>query len=129
MKTKLFTLVSSLILLSACSTQKLAIQSPIKEIQFGNGGGITGAVTTYTIKPDCTLWKNDNMLKNIPRDTIAAIFECAEQLPKQNYIHPDNIYSFVRIIQNDTTYYYVWSLGQTPDKKIINLYIKLNKQL
>lgn len=117
MKTKLFTLISSFILLSACSTQKLAIQSPIKEIQFGNGGGVTGTVTTYKIKTDCTLWKNDNLLKSIPRDSLSAILEYVEQLPKENYLHPDNIYSFVRIIQKDTTYYYVWSWGQSPNKK------------
>ena len=118
-----------LLTLCACSTCKVAKQSPINEIQFGNGGGFTGAVTTYTLKNDGTLWKQDDKIKKIPCDSISSIYELAEQLPKENFVHPSNTYSFVRIISSGNTHYYAWSFGNMPDKKVTELYQKLNKQL
>lgn len=113
----------------ACSVCKVAKQSPITEIQFGSGGGFTGAVTTYTLKNDGSLWKQDDKIKKLSCDSISSIYDLAEQLPKVSFVHPSNTYSFVRIISSGTTYYYTWSFGTMPDKKVTELYKKLNRQL
>ena len=118
------------ILLVSCSAYKVARTSAIQEIQFGNGGGVTGAVTTYSLKADGSLWKGDDKLKTVSCDTLSSIIKLAETLPKENFVHPNNVYTFVRIIKSGSTYYYAWSLGNSvPDKPVTELYIKLNKQL
>lgn len=122
-------LILIVILLSACSTCKVAEKSPIREIQFGNGGGFTGALTTYYLKADGSLWKQGQKLKNLSCDSLSTIYELAEQLPQEDFIYPNNTYSFIRLTSRDTTYYYTWSWGEMPDKKVIELYLKLNKQL
>lgn len=129
MKRIVYILVCFVLMLSACSICKVAKNSPVQEIQFGSGGGFTGAVTTYTIEKNGTLWIQDKKITKLSCDSISAIIEMAEQLPKQNFIQPDNTYSFVRIFTSDETYYYAWSWGNFPDKKVIELYLKLNKQL
>lgn len=117
------------ILLCACSTCKVVKTSPVQEIQFGYGGGFTGAVTTYTLRKDGNLSPPDKKNIKLSCDSLSAILEIAEQLPKQNFVHPNNTYSFVRILSKDKTYYYAWSWGDMPDKKVIELYLKLNRQL
>lgn len=115
--------------ISACITCKVTQHAILEEIQFGCGGGFSGAVTTYTLYKDGSLFSPDKKHIKLPCDSLSAIFEIAEQLPKQNFIHPDNTYSFVRIFTSDETYYYAWSWGNLPDKKVIELYLKLNMQL
>ena len=113
----------------ACSTCKVVKQSSIQEIQFGFGGGFTGAISTYTLHKNGTLSAKDMKDIKLSCDSLSAIFEMAEQLPKQNFIRPDNTYSFVRILYQNDTYYYAWSWGDLPNQKVIKLYLKLNNQL
>ena len=116
-------------LLSACSTCKVAKQSPIREIQFGNGGGFTGVVTTYCLKADGALYKQEQMIKKLTCDSLSSIYELAEQLPKEDYIHPGNTYSFIKIMSRDSTYYYAWMWENKPHVIFVELYTKLSKQL
>ena len=116
-------------LLSACSACKVAKSSPIQEIRFGHGGGFTGAVRSYTLKSDGTIWQQDKQIKKIPCDSLSAIFELVEELPQADYVHPGNTYHFVRINMPDKKYNYTWSPDQLPDRKVVELYFKLNKQL
>ena len=115
--------------LSACSVCKVARHTPIQEIQFGQGGGFSGMVSTYKLRVDGTLWNQDKKITKLSCDSLDAIIELAEQLPKQNFVHPGNTYSFVRVLFPNETYYYAWSWGDLPDKKVTELYLKLNKQL
>lgn len=116
------------LLLSACSTCKVAKSSPIREIQYGNGGGFTGNVTTYTLKSDGTLWQQEKQIFKLSCDALNSIFELAEQLPKEDFVQPGNVYSFVKIISKDATYYYAWTAGKLPDAKVTELYTKLNNR-
>lgn len=116
-------------MLVACSTCKVAQMTPVKEIQYGSGGGYTGAVKTYSLKADGTLWEENKKIAKLSCDTLYSIYEYAELLPKENYVHPMNSYSFVRILTRDKTYYYVWSWSDKPPMEIINIYQKLIRQL
>lgn len=116
-------------LLSSCSTCKVAMYSPIHEIQFGSGGGFAGEITTYNLKADGSLWRQEQRIKKLSCDSLSAIYELVEQLPKEEYIHPGNAYSFIKLVYHDTTYYYTWTWANKPDQKIIELYTKLNSQL
>jgi len=127
---KQFSIILFAILFVSCTTCKVAKTSPIREIQFGSGGGFTGARTTYSLKADGSLWKGNEKIKTLSCDSLTSIFELAETLPKENFVHPNNTYSFVRIIRSGTTYYYTWSWGNsTPSKPVSDIYFKLNKQL
>ena len=116
------------LLLSACSTCKVAKSSPIQEIQYGSGGGFSGTVSAYTLKSDGTLWQQKKQISKLSCAALCSIFELAEQLPKEDFVQPGNVYSFVKIISKDATYYYAWAAGQLPDAKVIELYSKLNNQ-
>ena len=116
-------------LLCACSMCKVAQQSPIQEIQFGNGGGFTGGVTTFYLKADGSLWKHDQMLKKLSCDSLNAIYDLAEQLPHEDFIHPGNTYSFIKFVSHDATYYYTWTWEDKPKEIFVELYSKLSKQL
>lgn len=118
-----------MLLLSSCSTCKIAKQSSIREIQFGNGGGFTGAVTTYCLKADGSLYKQEQLIKRLTCDSLCTIYELAEQLPQEDFIHPGNTYSFIRLVAYDTLHYYQWTLENKPNENIVELYLKLSKQL
>lgn len=113
----------------ACSMCKIAKQSSIQEIQFGNGGGFIGVETTYSLKADGSLWKQDRKIKKLSCDSLNTIYELAEQLPQEDYMHPGNTYSFIRLVSRDTMYYYTWTWENKPNFKIVELYTKLHKQL
>ena len=127
MRNGIFIILSALVL-SACSTCKVAKLSPIQEIQYGSGGGFTGNVTTYTLKSDGTLWQQEKQISKLSCDALSSIFELAEQLPKEDFVQPGNVYSFVKIISKDATYYYAWTAGKLPDTKVTELYSKLNNK-
>ena len=121
--------LSFVFLLCACSTCKVAKQSTIREIQFGNGGGFTGAVSTYCLRADGSMCQKDRVIKKLSCDSLSAIYELAEQLPQEDYIHPGNTYSFIKIVYRDISYYYSWNRENAPNQKIVELFTKLSKQL
>lgn len=125
---KIFSIII-VFLLCACSTCNVEKQSSIQEIQFGNGGGFTGAIITYSLKADGTLYMQEQRVKKISCDSLNTIYELAEQVPQEDFIHPGNTYSFIRLMSRDTVNYYEWSLSNKPNEKIIELYTKLNNQL
>ena len=113
----------------ACSTCKIAKQTYIQEIQFGTGGGFTGAVTTYTLKSNGKLLRQSDVISKAPCDSVNLFFELADQLPKEDFVRPGNTYSFVRVILRSGTYYYSWSIEEMPDEKVMDLFTKLHKLL
>ena len=120
----------SVVVLTACSTCKVEKSTSIHEIQFGNGGGFTGIVTSYSLKSNGILLKEGKKISKLSCDSLEAIFEIAEQLPKENFVHPNNTYSFIKVFSDGKTYYYSWSCGNmVPHEKIIDLHNKLMRQL
>ena len=125
---KKFLFLLPLMMLCACSTCKTVKQSGIKEIQYGHGGGFTGAVTTYSLHRDGTLFEQDKQVKKLTCEQMSPLFEQAAALPKESFVRPENTYMFVRILTRDgQTYYYAWSLADMPDKQVIDLYTQLKK--
>ena len=127
MRKILFTILSVFVF-STCSTCKVTKLSPIREIQYGSGGGFTGNVTAYTLKSDGTLWRQNKQIAKLSCEELSPIFELAEQLPKENYVQPGNMYSFIQVVMKDTIFYYSWTADKVPDLKVTELYTKLNKQ-
>lgn len=123
---KKYILFLIVILMSACSTYSVVKQTSIKEIQFGYGGGVTQSITRYTLKPDGKLYRGQEIIKKVAKDDVLHIYEKAASLDYNEIHSPSNTFSFINIIQNDTSLYYCWNII-TPfplmplDKELNNL--------
>lgn len=117
-----------LVFLTSCSVCRISTKTNVETIHFGSGGGFTGAVTTYILKSDGKLLKDDVLLKNIPCDSVLSVFRLAEQINVKQY-HPDNIYNFIYIKTKTVEHYYVWSWGDQLDGQLAELDRELLKIL
>ena len=123
---KKYILFLIVILMSACSTYSVVKQTSIKEIQFGYGGGVTQSITRYTLKPDGKLYRGQEIIKKVAKDDVLHIYEKAASLDSNEINSPSNTFSFINIIQNDTSLYYCWNIItpfplMTLDKELNNL--------
>ena len=123
---KKYILFLIVILMSACSTYSVVKQTSIKEIQFGYGGGVTQSITRYTLKPDGKLYRGQEIIKKVAKDDVLHIYEKAASLDCNEINSPSNTFSFINIIQNDTSLYYCSNIItpfplMTLDKELNNL--------
>ncbi len=118
---------------------KTTVDTPIgytdNQITFGNGGGITGAVTSYTLLANGQIFKSiematDQWKKYSTIDKKAAkllIKECTElKISTIDHNHPGNIYKFInpRIDQKEN--YISWGSSDHPiDEEISAFYFQL----
>ncbi len=86
-------------------------------------------VNSYSLKADGALYKQEQLIKKLSCDSLVSIYELAERLPQEDFIHPGNTYSFIRLVLREGSYYYTWTWDCEPNEKIIELYTKLGKQL
>jgi hypothetical protein len=107
-------------------TSNIAIKTGIEEIQFGNGGGFTGAVKTHKLTADFKLYEKEKELKKISKKKTLEIFNQAKDLKDFSFNEPENMYSFIEIKTKEKTNRIIWANGSTKvDKKIIELYNNL----
>lgn len=107
-------------------TSKDIAKTEIQEIKFGNGGGFTGEVTTYTLDGNGLLKKSDSEIKNLKNNEVFDYFKEAQKLKDYKYNEPENVYSFLEIKTKDKTNRIVWHLGSNNIyNKVIELYNNL----
>ena len=106
---KLFILIVPLLSI-ACSICKVPKLSPIREVQFGNGGGVTQSITRYTLKPNGKLYKGQEIIAKIPKDDVVRIYTKAASLKEKDVNSPSNTFSFINIVKTDTMLYYCWNI-------------------
>jgi len=117
-----------ILILSSCITSKTIVKTGIEEISFGNGGGFTGEVKTYTLTADCKLFMQGEKPKKIKSKKVLELFILAKELKNLDYNESANMYSFIDIKTKEKTNRIVWAYGLTViDKKVINLYNELLK--
>lgn len=115
-----------LLLFSSCMTSKDIAKTEIQEIKFGNGGGFTGEVITYTLDGNGLLKKSDSEIKNLKNNEVFDYFKEAQKLKDYKYNEPENVYSFLEIKTKDKTNRIVWHIGSNNiDNKVIELYNNL----
>ena len=115
-----------LLILNSCMTGKIAVKTGIDEIHFGNGGGFTGEVKTYTLTADNKLLELDKELNKVDSKTTLAIFNEAKEVKDYSFSEPENMYSFIEIKTKDKTNRIVWAFGSTKvDQKATELHKKL----
>ena len=101
------------------------MQTGIKEINFGNGGGFTGEVKTYNLTADSKLLEKGGELKKVKSETTLSIYNKALVVKDYSFNEPDNIYMFIEIKTNEKTNRIVWHVGSAIDNKIMELYNNL----
>jgi hypothetical protein len=109
-------------------TSKIVVNSGIKEIKFGTGGGFTGEVRTYKLTAACKLFEKEKVLKKVESKKTMKLFIQAKELKELNFNEPENIYSFIEIKTKLRTNRIVWNYRSTTlDNKVIQLYNDLFK--
>jgi hypothetical protein len=107
-------------------TSKDISKTEIQEIQFGNGGGFTGEIITYTLNGNGLLNKADSEIKKLKNKKTFEYFKEAQNLKDYKFNEPENVYSFLEIKTKNKTNRIVWYLGSNNiDNKVIELYNNL----
>ena len=115
-----------LLLFNSCMTSKDISKTEIQEIQFGNGGGFTGEVITYTLNGNGLLNKADSEIKILKNKKTFEYFKEAQNLKDYKFNEPENVYSFLEIKTKNKTNRIIWHIGsKNIDNKVIELYNNL----
>ena len=101
-----------------------------KQLVFGSGGGITGAVTTFALLPGGTLFRDaphDSsgfvLLAEVEAAAARAAFKQARDLDGYQFDEPGNFYYFLAYRHKKTSYRLTWGrAGQAPPPEAQALY-------
>ena len=120
----------TLILINSCVNTQSISQTGIESIRFGNGGGFTGVVTTYSLTADGHLNKVDenknNFIREVDKKTVKDFFEKATELKSYQFNVPENVYSFLEIQTKENKQNITWGFGSTKvDSRAEKLYNEL----
>lgn len=97
------------VLLFSCNKKLAVDKMPTTRLEFGNGGGFTGAVTTYYLlengriyeeMPDKTAYKR---ICAVGKDEADSLFSDCEKLTTLKTDAPGNLYYFVTMKKGETT--------------------------
>ena len=120
------------IILIILNTSNCSEHHDFKEIKFGEGGGFTGAITEYQIKPNGDIFiknsynKENRKIKTIDDSELKNIEKKFNSLSVEsmNFNHPGNLYYFIESGQTKI----VWGNSSFPEPKDIKeLFFQLNQ--
>ena len=127
--------ISLMLLCFACSSPKYTpTDFPDAQIRFGNGGGITGAVTEYVLLENGQFFKktstDDNYmpLPRVKKNQINQIFNNYNflDLKSIDFNHPGNMYQFIEFKNKDSNHKITWgSNDQKPNNSVEVFYSTL----
>jgi len=130
-------LFSSFIFLSlfGCKSQQYTFDDlPEKQLVFGSGGGITGAVDTYTLLENgqCfhtnSLTKESKELESISKKEAKECFIKLKELSlsEMDFDHPGNRYYFLEDVTSGSKHKVVWGSN---DNKVSDDCLNFYKEL
>jgi hypothetical protein len=122
--------------LYSCNTVKKINETGYSYISFGNGGGVTNNILTYTIFPDGkfvsknSLTDKTKLLLNLKLKQVNEIYLKIKNsgIDTINYKNPGNIFYFIDIEKNNKINRIVWRDKDIniPDK-VINVYYEMKR--
>lgn len=120
----------ALLFLNACSCQRAITRTGVDSIKYGTGGGLTGAVVSYSLTSDGRLSKIENndtvLVGTIAAKEVKALFLQARGLKDYTFNEPDNVYSFVEIRMQGQSRYISWGIGSNKiDSRVVELHGQL----
>lgn len=81
----------------------------IEQVKFGSGGGFTGIENIYILDKNGSIKdKDQNVVNELKKKEVLAIFEKARELKDFKLRQPENMYSFITIISESDTNKLVW---------------------
>lgn len=104
---RIFYLLTLIFVLFSCSTSKFLESSSITRIEFGYGGGVTGLSDNYVLKATGELYKNETLLKVIPKEKFVEIFDLANTI-SGGLNKPGNTFKYIRIVKDTDVIYFCW---------------------
>jgi len=122
-----FLFLSSILI--SCSSSRI-VPIEIEKINFGYGGGFTGAVKSYSLEADGQLrqveWEKDTLVKRIDVAVTQQLFERSKEFISYQFNEPGNMYSFLEIQSKKNTQKIMWGMNsQRVEKKVMQLYNEL----
>jgi len=109
------------VFLFSCKSQTYTLENlPQNLLVFGNGGGITGEVKTYTLLENGQLFYSSSLtkermeMKRLAKKEAAAYYERLEalKLSDVNFDHPGNMYYFLETVKGDTIHRITWGSNE-----------------
>ena len=100
-KNAFFVGVLFILLFSSCSKKLALDKMPTTRIEFGNGGGFTGAVQTYYLLENGKVYEETadkkayKRINSMAKDEATALFTDCQKLMTLRTDAPGNIYYFV----------------------------------
>lgn len=117
----------------SCNTYK-ADNLPTKQLLFGNGGGVTGAVKEFILLDNGQIFTRTSFagtptkLGKISKKQAKAIYASYDQKLKSiELIKPGNQYKYIQMnIDSTQNYRQVWGKpGETPPEEVLDFYEQL----
>lgn len=116
MKYLIFTSFLLTIFLMGCSSQNQLSQYEGTEIVFGNGGGVSGQVTEFTLNTAGQIVLKERIgsqiksVADLKKSTTKKIYSQLSDInfSNINFNHPGNLYYFIREVKGDKTHEIVW---------------------
>lgn len=123
---RLFYLFIPIFVLFSCSTSKYVKSTNISRIEFGYGGGVTGAITKFVISKDGKLYKDGALVKNLSKQELYSVFNASSKI-EGHHNHPGNTFNYIRIVKTNEQIYYCWEMFAP--KEVNELFTLLKKFL
>lgn len=128
---RLLIFLSALLLLASCEIPQYAYKElPEHRIHFGSGGGFTGVVTEYVITPNGQVFRKysnrqeaDELTPFTPREA-RGFFESLDslRLHKYEFNHPDNLYYFLRQVDDQIDHTVQWGRIEKPIREDVEAF-------
>ena len=103
----------SMITMYSCVLGRDTAKSGISEITFGSGGGVTGRVVMYRLRPNGTVYNDNN-------ERVTKLTKKADY----SYDNPSNMSCFIVITSKRKENRIVWAVMGDPhiDSEVVELY-------
>lgn len=138
MKNKFYLFFGILILLGLTScflTRYTPDKLPLKRLEFGQGGGVSGAVKEYTVLPNGQVFVHNSLdnyyleLERIKPRTFKRAWHTLDSLRvlKYDFYFPGNVYAFLRLSDEEVEHEITWDpYGyRQPEKGFLQVYEQL----
>ncbi len=115
----------SMITMYSCVLGRDTAKSGISEIAFGSGGGVTGRVVMYRLKPNGTVYNDNNeLVTKLTKKETAYLFGKLSKYADYSYDNPSNMSCFIVITSKRKENRIVWAVMGDPhiDSEVVELY-------
>lgn len=123
---RVFILLSvSMITMYSCALGRDTAKSGISEITFGSGGGVTGREVRYRLKPNGTVYNDNNeRVAKLAKKETAYLFGKLSKYAEYRYDNPSNMSCFIVIARKNKENRIVWAVMGDPhiESEVVELY-------